>query len=104
MRKLAIAASVMTLALSANVFAADIEAGKAKSAICATCHGADGKSPILPSYPKLAGQNAEYLVGALIDYKTGARSGGMAAVMKGQTAPLSQEDMENLAAYYASLK
>ncbi|HHJ38402.1 MAG: hypothetical protein AXA67_13290 [Methylothermaceae bacteria B42] len=80
--------------------AADIEAGKAKAAACAGCHGADGIAT-KPSYPNLAGQNAEYLVASMMAYKTDARSH---AVMKAMVSGLSDEDIANIAAYYESLK
>jgi len=78
--------------------AGDAEAGKAKSAVCMACHGADGNS-INPEWPSLAGQVPEYLVKQLQDFKSGARKN---ALMVGMVAPLSEQDMEDLAAYYAS--
>ncbi len=78
--------------------AGDAEAGKAKSAVCIACHGADGNS-INPEWPSLAGQVPEYLVKQLQDFKSGARKN---ALMVGMVAPLSEQDMEDLAAYYAS--
>jgi len=81
----------------------DIAAGKAKSAVCSTCHGAEGIA-IMPVYPNLAGQNAEYLVSALKAYRDKQRQGGMAAIMQMQANNLSDEDIANLAAYYSSLK
>jgi cytochrome c553 len=81
--------------------AADLAAGKAKAeTVCAACHGKDGNTPIDPSYPKLAGQYRDFLERALLDYKSGARKN---AIMAGQVQPLSRADIENLAAYYASL-
>ncbi|WP_416398626.1 c-type cytochrome [Allohahella sp. A8] len=88
---------------SLSAQSADVEAGKAKSAVCAACHGQDGMATI-PMYPNLAGQNAAYLVSALTAYKNKTRTGGQAIVMQGQAAGLSEADMANLAAYYASLK
>lgn len=94
------------LALGATVpvaaTAGDVEAGKAKAAVCAACHGKNGIAQI-PGYPNLAGQNEQYLVSALKAYKNKQRSGGQAAIMQGQAAGLSDEDIANLAAYYASL-
>lgn len=81
----------------------DVAAGKAKSAICATCHGTDGIA-INPAYPNLAGQNAEYLRSALKAYRAEQRHGGMAAIMQMQAKNLSDEEIENLAAYYSSLE
>ncbi len=82
------------------VQAADIAAGKAKAATCAGCHGADGIAAN-PQYPSLAGQNAPYLVQAMKAYKDGSRNH---PVMKAMVSGLSDEDMENIAAYYESLK
>tara|TARA_R110001583_G_scaffold171966_1_gene325714 strand:- start:8255 stop:8644 length:390 start_codon:yes stop_codon:yes gene_type:complete len=83
--------------------AADIDAGKAKSATCAVCHGANGVSAV-PIYPNLKGQKEAYLVSALKAYKANQRQGGMSAIMAGQAAALSDDDIANLAAYYASLE
>lgn len=79
--------------------AADVEAGKAKSAICAGCHGADGNSSN-PAWPSLAGQHATYLYKQLVDFKKGRR---VNAQMTGMVAALTEADMKNLAAYYESL-
>ena len=80
--------------------AADIEAGKAKSAVCPACHGADGNSSN-PIWPSLAGQHASYIYKQLMDYKEGRRNN---ASMAGMVAILNQDDMKNLAAYYESLE
>ncbi|MDY6816336.1 MAG: cytochrome c [Pseudomonadota bacterium] len=83
--------------------AGDVEAAKARAAaVCAACHGQNGIAQI-PTYPNLAGQNEQYLVSALKAYKNKQRSGGQAAIMQGQAAALSDEDIANLAAYFASL-
>jgi cytochrome c553 len=58
----------------------------------------------VPLYPNLAGQNAEYLAHALQAYKKGERSGGQAEIMKAYVSGLSDSDIDNLAAYYASQK
>jgi cytochrome c553 len=90
--------------MSMNVMAAgDAEAGKAKAAICAACHGADGIATI-PGYPNLKGQNEQYLISSVKAYKNKERQGGLAAVMQAQAAMLSDQDIANLAAYYAHLK
>jgi cytochrome c553 len=78
--------------------AGDAAAGKAKSAVCAGCHGADGNS-MVPIYPKLAGQHEAYIVAALKEYKSGQRTN---ATMKAMAAPLSDADIQNLAAYFSS--
>lgn len=80
------------------VLAADAAAGKAKTAACAACHGATGISAI-PMNPNLAGQKEEYLVTAMNDYKSGKRDN---ATMKAMVAALSDDDIKNVAAFYAS--
>jgi cytochrome c553 len=80
--------------------ASDIEAGKTKSAVCAACHGADGNSSN-GAWPSLAGQHANYIYKQLADFKEGRRTN---ASMTAMVAPLSDDDMKNLAAYYASLQ
>ena len=79
--------------------AGDVQAGKTKSASCAACHGAngEGKKP----NPALAGKSESDIVQALQDYKSGKRANPL---MKGLASPLSEQDMANLGAYYASLK
>ena len=86
--------------MSFSLFAADIEAGKAKSAVCAGCHGLDGNSAS-GTWPKLAGQSTEYLVKQLQDFKSGKRADG---VMQGMANLLSDEDMINVSAFYESQK
>ena len=76
------------------------EAGKAKSTqVCAACHGVDGNKPTGPDFPILAGQHADFLKKALHDYKSGKRNN---PIMKGFAATLSNQDMDDLAAWYAS--
>ena len=76
----------------------DAVAGKVKSATCAGCHGMDGNSENV-AYPKIGGQYADYMVRVLEDYRSGARSN---AIMAGFAANLSDADLRNLAAWYAS--
>lgn len=83
--------------------AGDIDAGKAKSAVCAACHGSEGISAV-PIYPNLKGQQEAYLTSSLKAYKAGQRQGGMSMLMTPQAATLSDADIANLAAYYSSLK
>ncbi|MDD1783746.1 c-type cytochrome [Enterovibrio sp. ZSDZ35] len=102
--KVLIPLTIALMAFSGSAVAAgDAEAGKAKAAICAACHGANGIAAI-PGYPNLAGQNEQYIVSALKAYKNGERTGAQAMVMKPQAAMLSDADMENLAAYFAQMK
>lgn len=95
-----IAAAMVSGAASA---AGDAAAGKSKAAACAACHGVNGIAAI-KSYPNLAGQNKDYLVSALKSYKSKARNGGMAPIMQGQAAGLSDADIDNLAEYFSTLK
>jgi len=78
----------------------DAEAGKTESANCAACHGADGNS-INPEWPKLAGQNEKYLTKQLGYFKDGERKN---STMSGMAANLSERDIEDISAYYASQK
>lgn len=93
----ALALAIATL-LPFAVTAADIEAGKQKSAVCAACHGVDGNSTN-PIWPSLAGQHATYTYKQLMDFKAGNR---VNASMTGMVALLNEQDMRNLAAYYES--
>jgi cytochrome c553 len=72
---------------------------------CASCHGADFKTPIDPSYPKLAGQHADYLVHALTSYQRGNKgiSGRNNPIMAGMAGPLSDQDKLDIATYLESL-
>ncbi len=98
MNKLIFGALCALLAASAPAMAAEAAAGKQKSQVCAACHGPDGNSQS-PDFPRLAGQNYDYLVKALQDYKSGARKNPIMAPM---AANLSPRDMEDLAAYFSS--
>ncbi|NYT67877.1 c-type cytochrome [Pusillimonas noertemannii] len=107
---LAVAASLFAIA-GASAHAADLAAGQEafQKYTCATCHGADGKTSTLPTYPILAGQHADYLVHALKTYKRG-QAGAPAtanvrknAVMGAMVQQLSNADIENIAAWLASL-
>ena len=84
----------------------DAEAGQTKSAICLACHGADGNS-VNPDWPKIAGQGERYFITQLRAFKQGAagsRRSPNAALMYGIAAGLSEQDMADLAAYYAQEK
>ncbi len=78
----------------------DPAAGKEKSQVCAACHGVDGNS-VNPIWPRLAGQHPEYIVKQLQDFKAGHREN---AQMSPMAANLSEQDMQDLAVYYASQK
>jgi cytochrome c553 len=96
-------AACLWLVLVAPVHAVggNVAAGQAKAGICAGCHGADGNGGADPLWPKLAGQDPDYIAKQLADFKSGARKD---PIMSGMAAALSATDMKNLGAYYASLK
>ncbi|MFW9616225.1 c-type cytochrome [Aquabacterium sp.] len=98
-----VALSLSGLAHGADTKAAkpNLAAGEAKAtAVCAACHAVDG-SRGLPAYPILQGQHPEYLVKQLVEFKEGKRKNG---IMSGMAAPLSPEDMRNVAAFFGSKK
>ncbi|MFT4928294.1 MAG: cytochrome c553 [Phenylobacterium sp.] len=95
-----ILASVLLSVCAMSANAGDAAAGKAKAAMCAACHGPTGISSI-PMYPNLAGQKEMYLTKQLKDFKSGARKDPVMAPMAGM---LSDVDMANISAYYASMK
>lgn len=86
--------------VSSYCYAGDPGKGKTLSITCAACHSADGNS-INPVWPKLAGQHAEYLVKQIQDFKEGKRVNAQMAPM---VASLSEEDIADIAAYFASQK
>lgn len=96
--------SAVTLFSMGALAKGDIAAGKAKvQAVCSACHGLQGKA-LIPSYPNLAGQNEQYLIKALEAYRSKQRQGGQAIIMQAQASQLSDKDIENVAAYFSSLK
>lgn len=99
--RIATLAGTLALLVAGGAQAADIAKGKEKAdQVCAACHGKDGNTPIDPSYPRLAGQHDDYLRHALLAYQTEQRKN---PIMGAQAKQLSRADIENLAAYYASL-
>ena len=94
------AALVLLTGAMGSAIAGDAAAGKAKSQLCASCHGANGIS-VVPIYPNLAGQKEQYIVKQLKAFKAGTRKDPLMSPM---AAPLSDADVDNLAAYFSSLK
>lgn len=94
------AAILMTLLTAPSAQAGDAAAGKKKSMMCAACHGPNGIA-IVPGAPNLAGQAEMYFSKALRDFKSGARKNENMTVVAGS---LSDQDIADLAAYYASFK
>ncbi|OYV40546.1 MAG: cytochrome c class I [Thiomonas sp. 20-64-5] len=72
----------------------------AKFGVCFSCHGADGHA-ILPTYPNLAGQNKDYLVQTLREFRDGTRPN---AIMSAMAKPLSNSDIDQIAMYFAGIK
>ena len=91
--------AALAFASTALMAAGNPEAGKAKAATCFACHGADGNA-VDPQYPRLAGQYNQYLQQVLHEYKDGERNN---PIMKGMVATLSDQDIEDISAYFSSL-
>lgn len=105
MKKLALALSVLAAMSSPAMAEGNAEAGKTKSLVCSACHGVDGNS-MIPMYPKLAGQHPSYLEKQLKEFRaamqTGGKEGRMDPIMGGMAVALSDQDIADLAAFYAS--
>lgn len=95
----AIAAIAVVLFLAAPAHAGDPERGLEKSSVCHGCHGRDGDLALDDTYPVIAGQHYDYLVRALKDYRSGKRNH---AVMSAFARNLTDQDIRDLAAWYAS--
>ena len=91
---------LLLCSLPAFALAADPEAGKAKAAACAACHGENGISTN-PLWPNLAGQQGPYLIAQLKAFRDGSRQNPLMSPM---ATGLSDADIENLAAYYSGLE
>ncbi len=96
-------AAGLIVMMSSSVFAADGAATYTAKG-CGSCHGADAKTPIMPLYPKIAGQSKEYIAQQMKDIKSGARNNGQTAAMKGIMAGVSEEEIAVLAEYISGLK
>lgn len=94
----ALALMLTALPLGASAAGGNPQVGKEKAKVCEACHGLDGKS-VDPTYPNLAGQYEDYLQKALADYRAGRRQN---AIMAGFAGNLSDQDIKDLAAWYAS--
>ena len=97
-RQICISFTLILLLIASISFsmAGDVEAGKSKSIVCSACHGQDGNS-INPLWPSLAGQHKQYTIHTLRAYQNGAR---VDAVMQAQVIALTEQDLEDIAAYY----
>ena len=99
MRKLMTMLPLLAIFTVGNVLAGNPDAGKLKAATCAGCHGMNGISAV-PNFPNLKGQKEQYLVKALRAYRDGQRND---PTMSPMAKPLSDRDIDNLAAYFSSL-
>lgn len=90
---------VLAMMAASTAWAGDAARGQQKAQTCVACHGAQGAKPIDASYPIIAGQPRDYLERVLLDYKSGARKN---AIMAGQVAALTKQDIADLAAYFAA--
>ena len=98
MKSVFLAVLISLLFASSSVMAGDVAAGKSKSVVCSACHGATGIS-IAPLFPNLKGQNEQYLIKQITAFRDGTRKDPMMAPM---VAPLSDDDIADLAAYFSS--
>ncbi|MEN8130197.1 MAG: cytochrome c [Pseudomonadota bacterium] len=98
---LTVFAGFISMGMAANAFAAD-GAALFQSKTCWSCHGKDANTPIMPVYPKLAGQNADYAFNQMKDIKSGARNNGQTAAMKGVMGLVSDEEMRAIADWLAT--
>ena len=89
----------LALASAPLLASGNADNGKTKAATCVACHGADGNA-VDPQYPRLAGQYNEYIQQSLHEYKDGRRNN---AIMKGFAGTLSDQDIEDIAAYFSSM-
>jgi len=101
-RLMIVSTAVLAIVASQAVLADGAELYKTKT--CWSCHGKDANTPILPTYPKLAGQNADYAFQQMKDIKSGARANGMSAGMKGVMGLVNEEEMRQIADWLATLK
>ena len=102
--QIALFLSAVGLAATASAASGDPVAGKARAVVCSGCHGIPGTKSVYPdvySVPKLGGQHADYIVVALKAYKNNQRAN---ETMKGQATALSDQDMANIAAFYAGVE
>jgi cytochrome c len=98
-----IAASLASLCMAGAALAQD-GAKLYTDKTCNACHGPAGNKPLMPDYPKIAGQNAKYLERQMLDIKSGARKNGNAAAMAGVMHLVSEAEIKTLSEYIAKLK
>lgn len=104
MKLLAAITGLVLSALSTISFAEALDGAALYQKSCLACHGVDAKTPILPVYPKLAGQNEEYIINQLRDIKVGARNSGQSVIMMGILIPMPDEQIVAIAKWIAAQK
>ncbi len=97
-----VGAAVLSLGLIGNAAADGASLFKTKT--CIACHGADANTPIMPIYPKLAGQNADYAYNQMMDIKSGKRANGQSAAMKAVMGMVSDSEAKEIAQWLSTLK
>ncbi len=113
-KQIFIIAATLTIAIATFGFAAaNAEAPEAgavpdgaelySTRTCVACHGKDANTPLLPSYPKLAGQNSEYLFQQMKDIKSGARANGQTPAMRGVMHLVDESEMQVLADFLSKM-
>lgn len=104
MKLTSIAAATLSVVFASGVAYAGDGAKLFAEKTCSACHGKDGKTPLMPDYPKIAGQNVKYIEKQMADIKSGARSNGNAAAMKGVMVIVSDAEIKDIAEYVSKLK
>jgi len=99
---------MLAAAMSAAMVGGQAQAGDGKKLYaektCNACHGPAGNKPLMPDYPKIAGQNEAYLIKQMTDIKSGARANGNSAAMKGVMHLVNDAEIKDIAAYVSKLK
>lgn len=98
---------LMTLIMAASMSSVANAADGAKlyaEKTCTACHGKLGNKPLMPDYPKIAGQNAAYIERQMLDIKSGKRANGNSAAMQGVMVLVSEAEIKDIAAYVSKLK
>ena len=102
--KLIVPAVFAALSLTVSTTALADGAGLYQTKTCWSCHGKDAKTPIMPMYPKLAGQGSDYAYNQMQDIKSGARNNGQTAAMKGVMGLVNDAEIREIADWLATLK
>jgi cytochrome c len=98
-------AMTVVAAAAAPAFAQEDNGAKLyQEKTCWSCHGKDAKTPLLPEYPKIAGQNAQYAERQMLDIKSGARANGNSAAMNGIMVLVNEKEIKAIAEYVSKLK